>query len=171
MCKLLNRIKPVLRLKTAEGQDGELRMKRHFSKQVFWCDIRSVQTMTIAISNITNHCLLKWRQCANHNEAIHTLYFLNIHITLIWQIWDFLQDFPWFYLPHIFSGASSSRRIGWLRKSSLDLRHSPLTSDSVKFTVLPGLHPRTTKHQIQGFCYKQKNENTKNHRKLIKLQL
>lgn len=35
------------------------------------------------------------------------------------------------YKPHIFSGASSSNRIGCDRNNSLDLRHKPLISLSV----------------------------------------
>ena len=45
--------------------------------------------------------------------------------------------------PQILRGASSSSRIGWLRKSSLDLRHRPLISVSVNWTFLPGRDPRT----------------------------
>lgn len=47
------------------------------------------------------------------------------------------------YLPHIFSGASSSSRIGWLRKISLDFKHSPLISFSWSWTFLPGFDPLT----------------------------
>ena len=47
------------------------------------------------------------------------------------------------YSPHIFSGASSSSRIGWLRKISLDFKHSPLISFSWSWTFLPGFDPRT----------------------------
>ena len=46
-------------------------------------------------------------------------------------------------LPQIFSGASSSRRIGWLRKISRDLMQSPRISASVSWTFLPGREPRT----------------------------
>lgn len=47
------------------------------------------------------------------------------------------------HLPHIFSGASSSSRIGWLRKISLDFKHSPLISFSWSWTFLPGFDPLT----------------------------
>lgn len=33
--------------------------------------------------------------------------------------------------------------MGWLRNISLDFKHNPLISDSVSWTVLPGLDPRT----------------------------
>lgn len=46
-------------------------------------------------------------------------------------------------LPQILSGASSSSRIGWLRKISRDLMQRPRTSASVIWTILPGRHPRT----------------------------
>lgn len=45
--------------------------------------------------------------------------------------------------PQIFRGASSSSRMGWLRKISLDLIQRPRTSASVIWTILPGRHPRT----------------------------
>ena len=48
-------------------------------------------------------------------------------------------------LPHIFRGASSSRRMGCCRKISRDLRHRPRTSDSLICTVFPGREPRTEK--------------------------
>ena len=48
-------------------------------------------------------------------------------------------------LPHIFKGASSSRRMGCDRKISRDLRQSPLISPSVNWTFLPGRAPRTVK--------------------------
>ena len=46
-------------------------------------------------------------------------------------------------LPQIFKGASSSSRIGWLRNSSLDFKHSPRISFSVSCTFFPGRDPRT----------------------------
>lgn len=45
--------------------------------------------------------------------------------------------------PQILRGASSSRRIGWLKKISLDLMHNPRISPSVSCTFFPGLEPRT----------------------------
>lgn len=45
--------------------------------------------------------------------------------------------------PQIFRGASSSNRMGWLRKISLDLMQRPRTSASVIWTIFPGRHPRT----------------------------
>lgn len=45
--------------------------------------------------------------------------------------------------PQILRGASSSRRIGWLRKISRDLRHRPRISFSVSCTFFPGLEPCT----------------------------
>lgn len=54
------------------------------------------------------------------------------------------------YLPQIFSGASNSKRIGWLRKISRDLIHKPRTSASVICTIFPGRHPRTDKQRING---------------------
>lgn len=45
--------------------------------------------------------------------------------------------------PQIFSGASSSRRMGWLRKISLDFRHRPRISPSVSWTFFPGREPLT----------------------------
>ena len=47
------------------------------------------------------------------------------------------------YSPHIFSGASSSSKMGCCRNNSLDLRHNPRTSASVIWTVFPGRLPRT----------------------------
>lgn len=59
-------------------------------------------------------------------------------------------------LPHIFSGASSSRRIGWLKKISRDFRQRFLISLSVNCTFLPGLLPRTRQRGKKGsqiyFC-------------------
>lgn len=49
------------------------------------------------------------------------------------------------YSPQIFSGASSSSRIGWLRKISLDFKHNPLISFSWSWTFLPGFDPRTVR--------------------------
>lgn len=54
-------------------------------------------------------------------------------------------------LPQIFNGASSSSRIGWLRKISLDLLHKLLISFSVNCTFLPGLDPRT--EEGRGFFW------------------
>lgn len=45
--------------------------------------------------------------------------------------------------PQILRGASSSRRIGWLRKISRDLRHRPRISFSVSCTFFPGREPCT----------------------------
>lgn len=45
--------------------------------------------------------------------------------------------------PQILRGASSSRRMGWLRKISRDLRHRPRISFSVSCTFFPGLEPCT----------------------------
>ena len=58
--------------------------------------------------------------------------------------------------PQILRGASSSSRIGCCRNSSLDLRHRPLTSASVIWTVLPGRLPRTEikLHQKHTFIFK-----------------
>ena len=52
------------------------------------------------------------------------------------------------YSPQILSGASSSRRIGWLKNISRDFRHSPLISASVSCTFFPGLEPRTERQEI-----------------------
>jgi hypothetical protein len=48
-----------------------------------------------------------------------------------------------YYLPQIFNGASSSSRIGWLRKSSRDFKHKPRISVSANCTFLPGFELRT----------------------------
>lgn len=45
--------------------------------------------------------------------------------------------------PQILRGASSSKRMGWLRKISRDLRHRPRISFSVNCTFLPGREPCT----------------------------
>lgn len=45
--------------------------------------------------------------------------------------------------PHIFKGASSSNKIGWLRKISLDFKQRPRISPSVNCTFFPGREPRT----------------------------
>lgn len=45
--------------------------------------------------------------------------------------------------PQILRGASSSRRMGWLRKISRDLRHRPRISFSVSCTFFPGREPCT----------------------------
>lgn len=50
------------------------------------------------------------------------------------------------YSPQILSGASSSSRMGWLRKISRDLMQRPRTSASVIWTIFPGRHPRTAAH-------------------------
>ena len=47
------------------------------------------------------------------------------------------------FLPQIFKGASSSKRIGCCRNISRDFRQSPLTSFSVIWTVFPGRLPLT----------------------------
>ena len=46
--------------------------------------------------------------------------------------------------PHILSGASSSSRMGWLRKSSRDFKHRPRISFSASCTFLPGFELRTS---------------------------
>lgn len=56
------------------------------------------------------------------------------------------------YLPQIFSGASSSSRIGWLRKISRDFKHNPRTSFSLKWTFLFGLAPRTKQNKEWMIC-------------------
>jgi len=43
-------------------------------------------------------------------------------------------------LPQILIGASNSNKIGWFIKISLDFKHNPLTSYSVKLTCFPGRH-------------------------------
>ena len=48
-------------------------------------------------------------------------------------------------VPQILSGASNSRRMGWLRNISLDFWQRPLISFSVSCTFLPGFEPRTIK--------------------------
>lgn len=53
-------------------------------------------------------------------------------------------------IPQILSGASSSKRMGWLRNISRDFMHRLLISVSVSWTFFPGLDPRTgvqQKHQ------------------------
>jgi len=50
---------------------------------------------------------------------------------------------PWMS-PHILRGASNSRRIGWERKISRDLRQRPRTSASASWTVFPGRPPART---------------------------
>lgn len=45
--------------------------------------------------------------------------------------------------PQILRGASSSSRMGWLRKISRDFRHSPRISFSVSCTFFPGRDPWT----------------------------
>ncbi len=57
------------------------------------------------------------------------------------------------HVPHIFRGASSSSSIGWLRKISLDFRHSPLISVSVSCTFLPGFEPRTETNRTRKMQY------------------
>ena len=56
-------------------------------------------------------------------------------------------------LPHIFSGASSSSKMGCCRNNSLDLRHNPRTSASVIWTVFPGRLPRTGIIKTLVLCY------------------
>ena len=51
------------------------------------------------------------------------------------------------YSPQILRGASSSRRMGWLKKISLDFIHSPRISASVSWTFFPGLEPRTERQE------------------------
>lgn len=46
-------------------------------------------------------------------------------------------------LPQILSGASSSNKMGWLKKISRDFRHRPRISFSVSCTFLPGREPCT----------------------------
>lgn len=55
--------------------------------------------------------------------------------------------------PQIFRGASSSSRMGWLRKISLDLMHRPRTSASVIWTIFPGRLPRTGKEENVLFTF------------------
>lgn len=69
----------------------------------------------------------------------------------------------WVYLPQIFRGASSSSRIGWLRKISRDLRQRPRISFSVSWTFLPGLEPFTLKekcHRSEKYHTGDKDINT-----------
>ena len=54
-----------------------------------------------------------------------------------------LLSFELFFIPQIFSGASSSSKIGWLRNISRDFKHNPRTSLSLIWTTFPGRHPRT----------------------------
>ena len=62
---------------------------------------------------------------------------------------DFQRKQTLFYLPQIFRGASSSKRIGCCKNISRDFKHNPLTSFSVICTVLPGRLPLTkiTNHE------------------------
>ncbi len=46
-------------------------------------------------------------------------------------------------LPHIFNGASSSSKIGWFKKTSLDFKQRFRTSFSVKWTVFMARELRT----------------------------
>ena len=57
------------------------------------------------------------------------------------------------YSPQIFSGASSSRRIGCERKISRDFKHNPRISDSVSWTFFPGLEPRTANTNEKKECH------------------
>ena len=66
------------------------------------------------------------------------------------QIW-MKRIKKFYFLPHILSGASSSRRIGCDKKISLDLRHKPRISPSVSWTFLPGREPRTEKKRNKNF--------------------
>lgn len=57
------------------------------------------------------------------------------------------------YSPQILSGASSSSRMGWLRKISRDLMQRPRTSASVIWTIFPGRHPRTAAHRQHSLVH------------------
>ncbi len=60
-------------------------------------------------------------------------------------------------LPQILRGASSSRRMGWLRKISLDLRHNPRISFSCSCTFLPGFAPLTATRKQKRKLSKNNN--------------
>ena len=66
----------------------------------------------------------------SHDFFLWFIYWMTIRISMI-------------SLPHIFKGASSSKRIGCDKKISLDLRHNPRISPSVNCTFFPGRAPRT----------------------------
>ena len=94
-----------------------------------------IQTNGASRSTVHGYHLRKWKKiCFTFQIYYHTL--INvIHYLAIIQHSN--------YLPHIFKGASSSRRIGCERKISLDFKQRPRISFSVSCTFLPGLDPLT----------------------------
>lgn len=78
--------------------------------------------------------MIKGVTCHHHCKYCKVCFF--------WLLFSVIS-YVYQYLPQILRGASSSRRMGWLRKISRDFRHRPLTSASVIWTILPGLHPLT----------------------------
>lgn len=60
-----------------------------------------------------------------------------------WEKWQKKGSRKGKHWPQILRGASSSSRMGWLRKISLDLMQRPRTSASDIWTIFPGRHPRT----------------------------
>lgn len=74
--------------------------------------------------------------------------------------------------PQILRGASNSKRMGWLRKISRDLRHSPRISLSVSCTFLPGREPLTARRNVdqdeEGHVNAQKARTPPTHKTLPK---
>ena len=124
----------------------------------------------ISILQTTFHIAIKWglnenlplfrlnKSIPNPNQNT-CMYFpqfhqLNMNIAQAIIIW-LMNGKVRFNSPQILSGASNSRRIGWLRNSSLDLRHRPLISFSVSWTFLPGRDPRTEKRIYTSWNFRK----------------
>lgn len=86
-------------------------------------------------------------------KTVH-LWYSIIHVKCL----KFVRRHLKIYSPQIFRGASSSSRIGWLRKISRDLRQRPRISFSVSWTFLPGLEPFTLKQK----CHRSEKYHTGN---------
>ena len=76
-----------------KAQDWELRLKCemctgcHFSKQLFWCINRSLQTTIIAINDSTKHCLRKWRPSVYHIASVYRVQVPHLAHSALYYLW------------------------------------------------------------------------------------
>ena len=107
--------------------DFVCRGQHNLPKKDSWPLVENLHTQTTAASpSIGRECHLKQRRAL----------VINIHRD---------TDLQHAFLPQILIGASNSRRLGWLMKISLAVKHSCRISCSVNCTCLPGLPFLTSK--------------------------
>lgn len=84
------------------------------------------------------------RNQQDKKKKFNDLIFFFLISTPVYSISDTFFTYAYTsHLPQILRGASSSSRMGWLRKISLDFRHNPRISFSCSCTFLPGFAPLT----------------------------